>query len=96
MKLNTGAVFWAVGLVSAASYAICAVLVAAAPGVTSRFLSWVLHIDLTGLSREVTWAKFFGGMLGFSLVTAILAWASAWAYNRLSVVPGSPHGALNE
>ena len=90
MKLNTGALFWAVGFVSAASYAICAVLVAAAPGATSRLLSWVFHIDLTGLSREVTWANFLGGILGFSLLTAILAWASAWAYNRLLGVPGSP------
>lgn len=89
MKLNTGALFWAVGFVSAASYAICAVLVAAAPGATSRFFGWVFHIDLAGLTREVTWANSFGGMLGFSLVTAVLAWASAFAYNRLSGVPGS-------
>ena len=84
MKLNTGAIFWAVGFVSAASYIICASLVALVPGATSQFFSWVMHIDLTSLSRHITWSSFFGGMVCFSLGMAVLAWASAWAYNRLA------------
>jgi hypothetical protein len=87
MKLNTGAIFWAVGFVSAASYIVCAAFVAVAPGATSQFFSWVMHIDLTSLIRQMTWPSFFGGMVCFSLVMAILGWASAWAYNRLSGVP---------
>ena len=87
MKVNTGAVFWAVGFVSAASYIVCAASVAVAPGASAEFFSWVMHIDLTSLSRAVTWLSFFGGMVCFSLVMAVLAWASAWAYNRLSTGP---------
>jgi hypothetical protein len=88
MKLNTGALFWAVAIVSAASYIVCAAFVAVAPGATSQFFSWVMHIDLTGLSRNITWASFFGGIICFSLGLGVLAWASAWAYNRLAARTG--------
>ena len=68
MKLDTGAIFWAVSIVSAASYIVCAAFV---------------HVDLSSLARHITWPSFFGGMLCFSLVMGILAGASASAYNRL-------------
>ncbi len=88
MRLNTGAIFWAVSIVSAASYAICAAFVAVAPGATSQAFGWVVHIDLTSLSRHITWPSFFGGMVCFSLVIAAHAWAAAWTYNRLVAGPG--------
>ena len=87
MKLNTGAVFWAVAIVSTASYVVCAAFVAISPGATSQFFGWVMHIDLSSLARHITWSSFFGGMVCYSLVMGFLAWASAWAYNRLV---GSP------
>lgn len=87
MKLNAGAVFWAVAFVAAASYMVCAVLVAIAPEATSQFLGWAMHIDLSSLSRHITWSSFFGGLLWYSLVAGTLASASAWAYNRLVSAP---------
>ena len=87
MKLNTRAVFWGVTLVSAASYIVCAAFVAVAPGATSRFFGWVMHVDLSNHSRHITRASFFGGMVCYGLVMGVLAWASAWAYNRLSGGP---------
>ena len=84
MNLNTRAAFWAVAVVSAASYIFCAALVAVAPGATSRFIGWVMHIDLSSLARHITWSSFFGGMLYFSFVMGVLASASAWAYNRMT------------
>ncbi len=83
MKLKTGAIFWAVAAVSAVSYIICAAFVAVAPGATTQFFGWVMHVDLTSLARQITWSSFFGGMVCYSLVMAVLAWASAWLYNRL-------------
>jgi hypothetical protein len=83
MKLNARALFWAVAIVSAASYLVCAAFVAVAPSATTRFFGWVMHVDLSSLSRHITWGSFFGGMLCYSLVLAVIAWASAWAYNRL-------------
>ncbi|HEY3203289.1 MAG TPA: DUF5676 family membrane protein [Thermoanaerobaculia bacterium] len=87
MKLNTRAAFWAVALVSAASYIVCAAFVAMAPGATSQFFGWVMHVDLSSLGRHITWGSFFGGMICYSLVLGILAWASAWVYNRLAAGP---------
>ncbi len=89
MKLNTGAVFWSVAFVAAASYVVCAALVAIAPEATSRFVGWAMHIDLSSLSRPITWWSFFGGMLWYSLLAGTLASASAWAYNRLAEAPPS-------
>jgi hypothetical protein len=88
MKLNTSAIFWAVALVSAASYVVCAAFVAVSPGATSQFFGWVMHIDLSSLARHITWGSFFGGLLCYSLIMGILASASAWAYNRLAAAPG--------
>jgi hypothetical protein len=85
VKLNVRALSFASGIVAAASFAVCALAVALAPGLTSRFFSYVFHIDLTGLSRMITWSSFFGGMLAFAIGVAIHVGLAAWAYNRLAV-----------
>jgi hypothetical protein len=84
MKLNVRALSFASGIVAAASFVVCALAVALDPGLASRFFSFVFHIDLTGLSRTITWATFFGGMLLFSVGVAIFVGLTAWCYNRLS------------
>ena len=71
MRLKVKALSFASGIVAAASYIACALAVAIAPGLTSRFFSFVFHIDLTSLSRTITWSSFFGGMLCFSVGVAI-------------------------
>jgi hypothetical protein len=75
---------FASGIVAAASYIACALAVAIAPGLTSSFFSFVFHIDLTSLSRTITWSSFFGGMLCFSVGVAILVGLTASAFNRLA------------
>lgn len=84
MKLNVKALSFASGIVAAASFIICALAVVVSPGLTSRFFSFVFHIDLTGLSRTITWASFFGGMLLFSVGVSVFVGLTAWCYNRLS------------
>ena len=84
MKLNVKALSFASGIVAAASYVVCALAVAIAPGLTARFFSYVFHIDLTSLSRTITWASFFGGILCFSVGVSIFVGLTAWCYNRLA------------
>lgn len=84
MKLNVKALSFASGIVAAGSFIVCALAVAIAPGLTSRFFGYVFHIDLTSLSRSITWGNFFGGMLCFSVGVAILVGLTAWCYNRLT------------
>ena len=85
MRLNSRAMFWGAAIVAAISYAICAAFVALVPQTTTRFFGWMMHIDLTGLARHITWGSFLGGILCYSVIIGLLAGASAWAYNRLSV-----------
>jgi hypothetical protein len=84
LKVNVKALSFASGIVAAASFVVCALAVAIAPGLTARSFSYVFHIDLTSLSRTITWSSFFGGMLCFSVGTAILVGLTAWCYNRLA------------
>jgi hypothetical protein len=82
MKLNIRAVFYASLLVSAVSFAVCALFVAVAPEATSRFFSFVFHIDLTRLARHITWGSFVGGLVCFGAGVAVHFSAAAWLYNR--------------
>ena len=86
MKLNVRAVFLATGLVSAISYLVCAALVALRPEGTSRLFGYVLHIDLSSLTRSITWPSFFVGLVAFTVVVGVHAAAAAWFYNRLTAV----------
>ena len=84
MKPNVKALSFASGIVAAASYIVCALAVVVAPGLTARFFSYVFHIDLTSLSRSITWGSFFGGLLCFSVGVVIHVGLTAWCYNRLT------------
>lgn len=61
-----------------------ALAVGVAPGSTAAFFSYLLHVDLTGLARQISWGSFFAGLLGTGFVSALFAAAVAGLYNRLS------------
>lgn len=44
----------------------------------------VLHIDSTGLNRQLTSGTVVVGLLVWGLGTAITAGATAWLYNRVA------------
>jgi len=81
MKLNVWPFSLSVGAVTAVAFAICAFFVALAPEATAALFSYLLHIDLTGLVRKLTWESFFAGLFGVSITMAIGAAATAWIYN---------------
>jgi len=83
MKLNVWAFACAAGIVAAVIFTICAFFVAVAPEATAAFFSYLLHINLTGLTRSISWGSFFTGVLGLGLGTALSAGAVAWLYNRI-------------
>ncbi len=83
MKLDIRALAVAAGSVTAAIFAICAFFIAVAPEGTMAFFSYLLHIDLTGLRRAVSWGSFFGGLLATGLGAGLAGGAAAWLYNRL-------------
>ncbi len=81
MKLNLWAFGLAVGIVIAAAFTICAFFVAVAPEATAAFIGYLLHINLSGLTRPITWASYFAGVLAVGIWTALWAAAAAKLYN---------------
>lgn len=84
MRINSKALALASGLVAATTFSICALAVALAPGATMTFLGWVLHLDLSGMARTLTFSSFCGGLLLFSAFIAACTGTTAALYNRLA------------
>lgn len=81
MKLNIWAFGSAVGIAVAAAFTICAFFVAVAPEGTAAFIGYLLHINLSGLTRSISWGSYFAGVLGVGIWTALWAAAAAKLYN---------------
>lgn len=82
MRLNTGAFATAVAAVAATLFTICAFFVALAPAATLAVFSYALHIDLTGLTRPISWLSFGAGLFAVTATAGIAAAAVAAIYNR--------------
>ena len=91
MRLDTRALAAAAGAAGAIGFAICVLFVAIAPGATSTFFSYVLHIDLTSLARPLTWGSFLAGLLTIAVGLAIVAGLVGSIYNTLA--RGQPRAA---
>jgi hypothetical protein len=85
MKLDVRAAALAASSMVTLAYAICTAFCALMPESTVVYLTTAfLHIDITGLYRQITWGTFVIGLLGYSLGTAVMAGTTAWLYNRLA------------
>lgn len=82
MELDPSAFGLAAGIVTAALFSLCTLAVALAPGFTSAAFSYMLHVNLTGISRPVTWGGYFGGVMCLSLVVGAAFGAAGALYNR--------------
>lgn len=84
MKLNPKAFAIAAGVAAAVVSAACALIVAIAPEFATALFSDVVHLDLTGLARNVSWGNFVGGLVFWGLGAALVFAFGAWVYNRMS------------
>lgn len=84
MKLNVSAFGFAVGIVMAAAFTICAFFVAVAPDATAAAIGYLLHINLSGLTRSITWLSYVAGVLAIGLWAALWAAVAAAIYNAWS------------
>jgi hypothetical protein len=71
------------GTIAAVTFVLCGLLVGVAPGATQATFSYVLHVDLTGLSRTLSATSFFVGLAVFGLFVGLCAYATAALYNAL-------------
>jgi uncharacterized protein DUF5676 len=81
MKLNVWPFGFAVGIAIAAAFTICAFFVAIAPETTAATIGYLLHIDLSGISRPISWPSYIAGVLAIGVWTGLWAAAAAGIYN---------------
>jgi len=83
MRLDTRAFAIAAGMTAAMLFILCAGAVAIAPGPTTAFFGYIVHLDMSGMRRELTAASFIVGLIAWTLGTALTFGFAAMIYNRL-------------
>jgi len=83
MKLDATKFGLATGIVFAAVWLICSALVVAMPGMMMQMSGHAMHADFSGAHWTMTWIGFFVGLVIWSVLGGVLAWAIAAVYNRL-------------
>jgi hypothetical protein len=83
MRLDTRALAIAAGTIAAVLFTICALAVALAPGPTTAFFGYLVHMDFSALPRTLTAASFIGGLIIWTVGTALTFGLVATIYNRL-------------
>jgi hypothetical protein len=93
MRLDTRAFAIAAGATAAVLFTICALAVAIAPGSTTAMFGYLVHMDLSALPRTLTLASFVGGLICWTVGTALTFALVATIYNRLIGVGPVASGA---
>jgi len=83
MKLDALKLGYATGIVFAAIWVVCSILVIVVPGAMMRMSGHMIHAELSGVTWSMHWTGFFVGLVLWSLLSALLVWAVAEVYNRL-------------
>jgi len=83
MRLDTRAFAIAAGATAAVLFTLCALAVAIAPGSTTAFFGYLVHLDLSALPRTLTFASFIGGLICWTVGTALAFGLAAAIYNRV-------------
>ena len=81
MRINARTLGFSTALVAAAAFTTCSLIVAIAPGALSAFVSYALHIDITGIARPITFASYLVGVLFVAVLSGVFVAAVAAAYN---------------
>ena len=89
MRLDARAFGTAAAMVAAVLFTICALAVALAPEPTTALASYLIHMDLSGMTRSMTFGRFVGGLVLWTLCSAVTFGAVAAIYNRLVARAGA-------
>ena len=97
MRLNARTLGMAAGATAAVLFIVCSLAVAVAPGATTAFFGYLVHMDLSGLPRTLTLGSFIGGLVAWTFGTALTVGLAAAIYNRLiEVAPAIPATARHQ
>jgi hypothetical protein len=84
MRIKSLSLGLSAGVVTAIAFGICGVFFAIAPGPTSAFVSWVMHVDVAGMTRPVSVPNLLAGIVLFGAYVGLLVGVTAALYNRLT------------
>ena len=84
MRIKSSALGLAAATITAIAFGICGLFFTVAPGVTAEFMSWVLHIDVTTMTRPVSVLNLLGGIVLFAAYVGVLVGGTAALYNRFT------------
>lgn len=82
--LDARAFGFAAATIAAGLTTICALGLAIAPRGTTAVASALIHLDLSDMSRGLTWSSYFGGLLGWTVGAGLVFWAAGALYNRFA------------
>ena len=82
--LDARALGLAAGAIAALLTTICALGLAMAPRATTTLASTLIHLDLSEMYRLLSWGTYFVSLTGWTIAVAIVFWAVAALYNRLT------------
>lgn len=71
----------AAGSIAAALITICATGLALVPRFTTSVAATLIHADLGGTVRTLTWSSFFKGLIGWSIGASLIFGTAAVLYN---------------
>ncbi len=83
MKLQPASFAGACAIVTAFSWTICALAVAAFPASMMNMTGRMLHLDASSFSWELSLPGFFVGLAAWTVVAYLGGWLIAVVYNRL-------------
>ena len=83
MRLNARAFGLAGGATAGLLFVLCALAVAIAPEATTAFAGRLIHVDLSGVNRNLTFGTFVSGLICWTVGTGLTFWFMGLVYNRL-------------
>jgi membrane protein YqaA with SNARE-associated domain len=96
VRLDAKAFGLAAGMTAAVLFVLCALAVAIAPGPTTAFFAYLVHMDLSTLPVTLTVASFIGGLICWTVGTAVTFWLAATIYNRALAGGTTAQAARNQ
>jgi hypothetical protein len=84
MRLDAFAFGLAAGVTAAVLFVVCALAVAIAPDATTTLAGNLIHLDVSGMTRTLTFGNFLGGLAAWWVGTTLTCWLVGTIYNRLA------------
>jgi hypothetical protein len=84
MSIKAPALGLAAATITAIAFGIWGLLFAIVPGPASAFVGWVLHIDVSEMTRPVSAWNLLGGIVLFGGYVGLFVGVTAALYNRMT------------